>query len=161
MFIIKKSTIKNFYSYHIKLIFYKYSVIAFFSFLNLSTNLNLNKFKNLCFQNSLKFLSIVGKFANPIFKEFSFFNFFKNYHMLVYSNNLSSLFDFFNILSKTMENVILTALCVDGFFFNLFLFDLNKLNFSKLKHGNVFFFIESVYVFLSFFINFFILCIFL
>lgn len=160
MFVIKKSTINYFYAYHIKLILYKYSVIAFFSFLNISQP-SLNKFISLCLQNSLKHFNILGKFVSLLFKEFIFFNFLKNFFIIVYNNNLNSFSDFFNVLTKNEENAILTALVVDGFFLNLFLFDFKQINFLNLKQGNICYVIESGYVILILIINFYLLCIFL
>jgi hypothetical protein len=157
MFIIKKSTINFFYAYHIKLILYKYSVIAFFSFLNISQP-NLNKFLGLCLQNSLKHFNILGKFINFLFKDFTFFNFLKNFFIIVYSNNLNTFFDFYNVLLKNEENAVLSALVVNGFFLNLFLFDFKKINLN-LKQGITIYKLESVYVIIIMIINLNILCI--
>lgn len=145
MFIIKKSTINYFYSYHIKLILYKYNVIAFFSFLNISQS-NLNKFIGLCLQNSLKYLNILGKFVGFLFKDFTFFNFLKNFFIIVYSNNLNIFVDFYSNILKIEANAILSALVVNGFFLNLFLFDFKQINYLNLKQGNLSYKLESVYV---------------
>jgi hypothetical protein len=158
MFIIKKSTINYFYAYHIKLILYKYTVIAFFSFFNISQS-NLNKFICLCLQNSLKHYNILGKFISFLFKDFTFFNFLKNFFIIVYSNSLNGLVDFYNELLKTEENAILSALVVNGFFLNLFLFDFKQINYLNLKQGITSYKLESIYVIIIMLINLNILCI--
>ena len=62
--------------------------------------LNINRnykyiYNNKIVLHTLKHFNILGKFVTMLFKEFSFFNFLKNFFIIVYNNSLNSLSEFY------------------------------------------------------------------